>query len=333
MTDEQRAEYATHLRRTRTVAVVDEAHQALALEGQEMPRPFAAYAPDTITIGSASKSFWGGLRLGWLRAPHARMDALTQARLGLDLGAPVLEQLVLTRLLAAPDAIAGRAPGPAPRAARRAGRGGRAGAARVAVPSCRAAGSALWCQLPAPAATAVVAEAEARGVIVAPGPVFAAEGGLDHFVRIPWTRPVDELEDAVARLAAAWAPSGRAVPAPQHPAHPGRLTGRLTGCVRLGSTLARPAVVRSGSGQVGGADALGVDGGLDLGEGLGRDRRVDRERDQGLAALGVAGDLHAGDVDAGVAEDPADGADHARDGPRSGRTPGARSARCRRRSR
>ena len=99
MTDEQRAEYATHLRRTRTVAVVDEAHQALALEGQEMPRPFAAYAPDTITIGSASKAFWGGLRLGWLRAPHARMDALTQARLGLDLGAPVLEQLVLARLL------------------------------------------------------------------------------------------------------------------------------------------------------------------------------------------------------------------------------------------
>ena len=49
----------------------------------------------------------------------------------------------------------------------------------------------------------------------------------------------------------------------------------------------------------------------DLGEHLGRDRRVDRERDQRLAALGVAGDLHAGDVDAGLAEDAADGADHA----------------------
>ena len=30
-----------------------------------------------------------------------------------------------------------------------------------------------------------------------------------------------------------------------------------------------------------------------------------------MAALLVAGDLHAGDVDAGVAEDLADGADHA----------------------
>ena len=203
MTDEQRAEYATHLRRTRTVAVVDEAHQALALEGQEMPRPFAAYAPDTITIGSASKAFWGGLRLGWLRAPHARMDALTQARLGLDLGAPVLEQLVLTRLLAAPDAILA-----AHRARLREQRDALAAAVTRELPEWRfilpRGGLALWCQLPAPAATAVVADAEARGVIVAPGPVFAAEGGLDHFVRIPWTRPVDELELAASRLAAAW---------------------------------------------------------------------------------------------------------------------------------
>src|SRR6478735_5751420 len=203
MTDAQREEYAAHLRRAHTVAVVDEAHQALALEGQRMPRPFAAYAPDTITIGSASKSFWGGLRLGWLRAPHARMDALTQARLGLDLGAPVLEQLVLTRLLAAPDAILG-----AHRARLREQRDALATAVTRELPEWRfilpRGGLALWCQLPAPAATAVVADAEARGVIVAPGPVFAAEGGLDHFVRIPWSRPVDELELAASRLAAAW---------------------------------------------------------------------------------------------------------------------------------
>ncbi len=42
-------------------------------------------------------------------------------------------------------------------------------------------------------------------MIVAPGPVFAAEGGLDTFVRIPWTRPADELTEAVRRLADAWA--------------------------------------------------------------------------------------------------------------------------------
>ena len=204
MTDEQRMEYATHLRRTRTVAVVDEAHQALALEGQSMPRPFAAYAPDTITIGSASKAFWGGLRLGWLRAPRGRMDALTQARMGLDLGAPVLEQLVLARLMERPDEILA-----VHRARLREQRDALADAVRRHLPDWRfhlpRGGLALWCQLPAPAATAVVTDAERRGVIVAPGPVFAAEGGLDHFVRIPWTRPAEELETAAERLAESWA--------------------------------------------------------------------------------------------------------------------------------
>ncbi|WP_415836676.1 hypothetical protein, partial [Nocardioides marinus] len=45
---------------------------------------------------------------------------------------------------------------------------------------------------------------ERVGVGVTPGPLFAAEGGLDRFVRIPWTRPADELVGAVERLAAVW---------------------------------------------------------------------------------------------------------------------------------
>jgi DNA-binding transcriptional MocR family regulator len=204
MTDAQRAEYAGHLRRAGTVAVVDEAHQALALEGQRMPRPFASYAPDTITIGSASKSFWGGLRLGWIRAPHGTMDRLTRARVAMDLGAPVMEQLVLARLLADGSPVLVEH-----RLRLREQRDRLAAAIREHLPEWRfrlpTGGLALWLELPLPLGTAVAAEAERLGVIVAPGPVFAAEGGLDHFVRVPWTRPGDELEEAVRRLAAAWA--------------------------------------------------------------------------------------------------------------------------------
>jgi DNA-binding transcriptional MocR family regulator len=204
MTDAQREEYAAHLRRTRTVAVVDEAHQALALDGQEMPAPFAAHSPDAITIGSASKSFWGGLRLGWIRCPADRMDRLTQARVGMDLGAPVMEQLVLARLLADSGRILDEH-----RARLREQRDRLAGAIGDQLPEWTfrlpAGGLALWCELPGPLGTAVAAEVERLGVIVAPGPVFAAEGGLDHFLRIPWTRPAEELEDAVGRLASAWA--------------------------------------------------------------------------------------------------------------------------------
>jgi DNA-binding transcriptional MocR family regulator len=203
MSDEQRAQYARHLRRSGTVAVVDEAHQALALDGQEMPLPFASHSSSTITIGSASKSTWGGLRLGWIRAPRERMEALTRARLGLDLGAPVMEQLVLTRLLADPAPLL-----TSHRARLREQRDALLGALAEQLPGWRwlrpSGGLAVWCQLPSASATALVAEADRAGVFIAPGPAFAAEGGLDRFVRIPWTRPADDLTEAVRRLAAAW---------------------------------------------------------------------------------------------------------------------------------
>jgi len=203
MSDAQRQEYAAHLRRSRTTAVVDEAHQALALQGQEMPRPFASFGADTVTIGSASKAFWGGLRLGWIRAPREAVERLTRARVSLDLGAPVLEQLVLVRLLEDSAILE------ANRTRLREQRDALVDAVRSALPQWSfhvpTGGLALWCRLPAPLGTAVAAEAELRGAIVAPGPVFAAEGGLDSFVRIPWSRPPDELRDAVRRLADAWA--------------------------------------------------------------------------------------------------------------------------------
>jgi DNA-binding transcriptional MocR family regulator len=176
---------------------------ALSLDGRPMPPPFASFARDAITIGSASKAFWGGLRLGWIRAPEARVAALTQSRLSLDLGAPVLEQLVLTRLLRDPEPIL-----VANRERLREQRDRLAAALRSHLPEWRfrlpTGGLALWCELPAPLATGLVAEAERRGVVVAPGSVFAVEGGLERFVRIPWTRPAEELEQAVLHLAEAW---------------------------------------------------------------------------------------------------------------------------------
>ena len=203
MSDAQRERYAAALRRAHTVPVVDEAHQALPLEGQQMPRPFAAYAHEAITIGSASKGFWGGLRIGWIRAPHALMEPLTHTRVSMDLGAPVLEQLVLVRLLAESEQVlaVNRARLRDQRDALVAAVGDRLPDWRFTTPT---GGLALWCQLPHPLATSVATEAEQHGVVVAPGPVFAAEGGLDRFLRIPWTRPGDELTTAVEVLAEAW---------------------------------------------------------------------------------------------------------------------------------
>ena len=205
MPERQRAAYARLLAQHGATAVVDEAHHLLRLDDQPALRPFASYATDAVTVGSASKAIWGGLRIGWIRSPRPLVDQLTRARVGLDLGAPVLEQLVLARLLA------GDLPGllDAHRTRLREQRDALVTAVREELPTWEfrvpAGGMALWCRLPAAGATALSAEVERHGVLVAPGPAFAPEGGLDRYLRIPFTAPAADLREAARRLASAWA--------------------------------------------------------------------------------------------------------------------------------
>jgi DNA-binding transcriptional MocR family regulator len=138
-----------------------------------------------------------------VRAPLADMDRLIHARIGLDLGAPVFEQLVLADLMDHADEVL-----PLHRERLVAWRDALVAAVREHLPEWRFrvpdGGLALWCELPEALGTATSAEAERRGVVVAPGPVFAVEGGLDRYVRIPWTASPETLTEAVRRLAGAW---------------------------------------------------------------------------------------------------------------------------------
>ncbi len=212
MSDHQRVRVARGLAAAGTLAVIDECHQGLSFGPQSMPLPLAAHleksGADSITVGGASKEFWGGLRVGWLRASPALIDALMAARLTLDLGVPVLEQLALIHLLRNRTEIVA-----AHRARLIAQRDALTAALAAAVPDWRvnrpSGGLSLWCQLPTPSAVTLAAEAEKRGVIIAPGPVFAPQGGFAANVRLPYTRPVAELEAAVDRLAHAWAATRR----------------------------------------------------------------------------------------------------------------------------
>ena len=207
--ERDRAAYARLLARHGAVAVVDEAHHLLALDDSAGARtPFASFAGDAVCVGSASKSVWGGLRLGWIRAPHGLVDRLTRARVGLDLGVPVLEQLVLTRLLDGDLAGVVRTQ----RERLREQRDALAGALAERLPEWTfrmpAGGMALWCHLPVAAATALSVEAERHGVLVTPGPSFAPEGGLDRYVRLPYALAAPVLVEAVDRIAEAWAVVG-----------------------------------------------------------------------------------------------------------------------------
>jgi DNA-binding transcriptional MocR family regulator len=206
MSNSQREQYAALLRRAGTVPVVDESHQALHLDGGRMPRPFASFAPEAVTLGSVSKSLWGGLRMGWIRCPAELTDRLVAARIAMDLGSPVFEQLVAARLL--PDREVHWA---TQRERLRVQRDALAAALSERLPDWRfrlpRGGLSLWCELPARercGALELTAEAERLDVAVSAGPAFALDGGLDSFVRVPYTRPEEDLRTAVDRIADAW---------------------------------------------------------------------------------------------------------------------------------
>ena len=205
MSEEQRRGLGRALAGTHTVGIVDETLVELAHDpGLRMPRPLAAHYQRTVTLGGASKTFWGGLRVGWIRAPQDLMAALVAARLTLDLGAPVLEQLVLLELLARREEILAER-----RAVVALARDALAGAIRHRLPDWRftmpAGGLCLWVELPEALSTPLTAAADRRGLVLAPGAQFAVEGGLERFLRLPFTGHSPEvLVDAVERLALAW---------------------------------------------------------------------------------------------------------------------------------
>ncbi len=214
MPDEQRAAVGQALKASHTVPVIDETVADLGLEDVPTPLPFGAHLARTVTIGGASKTYWGGLRIGWLRAPRDLIGPIADARLSLDLSAPVLDQLLQLELFTRRDDILASR-----RAQLSASRDALIDALTEQLPdwsvSRPSGGLSLWVGLPEALSTALTVAAERHGVLLAPGPVFAVEGGLERFVRLPFADHDPEvLREAVRRLALAWSearsgPAGR----------------------------------------------------------------------------------------------------------------------------
>lgn len=185
------------------VLVVDETLVELYLDGQPMPLPMAAFSDDdrVVTVGSVSKSHWGGLRVGWVRAPRALAVQLAEARAALDLAPPVLDALVTAALLQDEQALAHRR---ATLASRRdamvSALADRCADWRVSVPG---GGLSLWVRLHAPVATALCAAAARQGVRLVPGGRFTLDGSAEHWLRLPYALPENQIREAVDRIAAA----------------------------------------------------------------------------------------------------------------------------------
>src|SRR5438093_839825 len=206
-----RAAIARHLERAglptkaEQVLVTSGAQQAITLE-PSAPPPLAAFARDAtvLTVGSLSKLFWGGLRVGWIRGPEPLIARLARFKVVSDLSGSLLSQAVAVRVLhRAPELAALRrlqVPAHLEHATRLL-------AKHLPDWSYRrpAGGLSLWVRLPAGNAAELAALALRRGVAIVPGTVNSPEGRWADHMRLPFVAEPAKMEEGIRRIAAAWA--------------------------------------------------------------------------------------------------------------------------------
>lgn len=191
--------------RTRTTVVVDETMVDLWFDVPP-PLPLAAFDTDDriITLGSGGKSFWGGMRIGWIRASARTIASLIQIRDTLDLGSPVLEQLAAIHLFNEADNFL-----PGRRQMLRQHRDACGEAIRALFPDWKITvvpegGLSWWIELPKPLATVFAASAESIGIRIGAGPRFGTEGAFERYLRLPFTLEPAQMRTALERLKPIW---------------------------------------------------------------------------------------------------------------------------------
>lgn len=208
MPPEQRLRLLAATRATGTWLVVDETIADIALD-VPAPAPLASLAPrggadHVITIGSLSKSHWGGLRVGWIRATAKMITELTAVRVSADMTGSVLDQLVALPLL---EDLEDSLPDRLDELRRR--RAALVAALQRYTPEWSwhlpPGGLSLWVDLGEPVSSALADRAAEAGVYIGRGARFGVDPGtFEHRLRIPYTLPADRLEEGVRRLASAF---------------------------------------------------------------------------------------------------------------------------------
>ena len=204
------------LARPRRAAVVEAATAAGFLVVEDLaltdlvldeppPAPLSAGDERVVAVGTVSKLLWAGLRIGWVRAPEPLRTTLIRAKAAADLAASVPAQLLTAELLSGVDAgwLGGL------RAALRVRRDVLAELVAGRLPSWEvprrpAAGLSLWVELPVADTSGFAHVAARHGVTVAPGAAMCPDGRHRGGLRLSFAEPIDVLDLATDRLAAAW---------------------------------------------------------------------------------------------------------------------------------
>ncbi|MDH6541123.1 PLP-dependent aminotransferase family protein [Streptomyces lavendulae] len=208
MPEAQRLRLLAAARAAGTWLVVDETIADIALD-VPAPAPLASLAGRTgadhvITIGSLSKTHWGGLRVGWIRATAKLVTELAAVRVSADMTGSVLDQVVALPLMDRLDRTL-----PARLAQLRIQRAALAQSLQRHTPEWSwrlpPGGLSLWVDLGEPVSSALAERAAAAGVHIGRGARFGVDPGtFEHRLRIPYTLPADRLDQGVRLLAQAF---------------------------------------------------------------------------------------------------------------------------------
>lgn len=176
----------------------------LSLDG-DPPAPMAAFAREAtwLTVGSLSKLFWGGLRVGWIRGPEAMIVRLARLKVVNDLGGSIVSQALAVRALSHVRELTATR--------RRQARGRLERTSRLLARHLPGwtfarprAGLSLWLRIPFGDVAELATLAQRRGVAIVPGSANSPTGRFHDHLRLPFVGDADQMAEGIERLAAAW---------------------------------------------------------------------------------------------------------------------------------
>ena len=198
------AQVAALAREAKLLLIDDRSTADTAFDDSE-DRLFAHDLPEgqVITIGSLSKIFWSGLRIGWIRASREKIHGYAQLKSRMDLGSCIFGQLTSVRLMQRFEE------------ARQQRRELLSASLEHLVklledylpewdwlPPC--GGSSLWIRIPRGDSKSFSQVAMRHGVSVEPGATFTLTSRFHDRLRMPFKDSPTVMNIGVARLAKAW---------------------------------------------------------------------------------------------------------------------------------
>lgn len=203
---ESRRRALAELATTGDVPIIeDNTLEYFPVDAADLP-PIAAFAgkdAPVLSAGSLNKAAWGGLRIGWIRAPHRLSTRLAELKALADLGSPLIDQAIATRILPQLDEVRDRHQATLRRHLEI--------ITKLLVEHLPdwewnrpQGGASLWVRLPSGDASTYAQVTLRHGVEVIPGQMMSPTSDHHSYFRLPFTAEPTVLEETIRRLAEAW---------------------------------------------------------------------------------------------------------------------------------